>query len=414
MRKVFDNAKLAQHACLLEGLCICLARTGGDFAVIIHSYRDCANILPRGVPGYSSDRFFCTNLRESDVMAGSTMERLSECVRLVAELENPAAIYVFGSCLSELIGDDIENGLAEAAEEISMPVIAVTSSGLDDISPKKVVDRHADLMYRAASAKAEPIPFSVNLIGFPPDGGEIAGILAAAGIEVNAGLSEKSPMPEWLKLPRGSLNAVLDKSLFSIIIEKMKNEHGIPTLEVPLPIGVSGTDDFFMGIAAHFKKNREMKEAIRDKRKAAAAAVSSRAEEWNGMKIAYNIGTEREYNHHITAKSGLCEVGFFRELNFDVTLLIQGSPEPRRRFLVSRQLREMGIDAGFDIFVDNVSMASALRKAKFNLVYCVEAMAEIVRPTKVPLIGLGSMRTGYGGCLFNLELIAKTLSGRRE
>lgn len=416
MRKKFDQAKLVQNSCLLEGLCICLARTIGNFSVIIHSYRDCANILPRGAPGgLYAEKFFCSNLRESDVMAGTTMDRLAECVRLVAEVENPVVIYVFGSCLSELIGDDIANGLDDVAKEVSMPVIAVTSSGLEDISPKRVIDRHAVLMCGAATgAPAQTRPMSVNLIGFPPDDGEIEETFASVGITVNTRVNENSPLPEWLKIPAGALNAVLDAGLFSTLIDKIKHDHGIPAVEVPFPIGITGSDAFFMKIARHFKKGREMKETISRNRTEAAAALASRAAQWKGKKFAYNIGTERNYNHHITAKNGLCAEIFFRELGFDITLLIQGSPEPQRRLLVSRQLRDMGITADYDIFIDNVSIAPALRKKPYELVYCVEQMAGIVRPTQVSLIGLERLKTGYRGCLYNLDLVAKALSERRE
>ncbi len=414
MRRKYDHAKLSQSACLLEGLCICLMRTGGDFAVIIHSYPDCANVLPRGIPGQLPGRFFCTNLRESDVMAGTTTDRLSECIKLVAEVENPVAIYVFGSCLSELIGDDIESVAAAAAGSLSTPVIAVTSSGLDDTSQKRVIDRHAELMYCAAQNKPDPQPLTVNLIGLAWDDGEIEEILAGAGIGVNVHLNEKSPLSDWCRLPAGALNVVIDKDLYSNLMEKIKKEVGTPFMEVPIPTGVAGTDSFFMKIAGHFKRRSEMKAVIDENRKEAADALSAKAADWKGLKLAYNIGTERNYVPYITAKNGLCEVNSFRELGFDVTLLIQGSPEADRVLFISRLLDEMKITADFDIFVDNVSMTPALRKKAYDLVYCVGAMAEMVSPAKVPMIALGSLLTGYRGCLRNLALIENALADRRE
>jgi len=390
-------------------------RTDGNFAVIIHSYPDCANVIPKGMLGQLPGRFFCTNLRESDVMSGTTMDRLQECVKLVAEVENPDAVYVFGSCLSELIGDDIESVAAAAAGELSTTVIAVTSSGLDDTSQKRVIDRHAELMYCAArTGPGTQKPLTVNLIGLPYDDGEIEEILAEAGIGVNVHLNEKSRMSDWIKLLSGALNVVLDKELYSNLTGRMKAEHGTPLIEVPIPAGVKGTDSFFLKIAAHFKRKSQMKSVIEEKRKEAFEAVARKKADWKGLKLAYNIGTDRNYIPHITARNGLCEVDFFRELGFDVTLLIQGSPEPDRVLFISRLLDEMKITADFDIFVDNVSMTPALKKKNYNLVYCVGAMAEMVRPTQVPMIALGSLRTGYNGCLYNLGLIEKTLEGRHD
>jgi nitrogenase molybdenum-iron protein alpha/beta subunit len=226
-------------------------------------------------------------------------------------------------------------------------------------------------------------------------------------------------MEDWQRLPVGALNVVIDKELFTSLTSSMQSELGVPFIEIPLPEGVSGTDAFFLKIASHFKKKEAMKEVLQDPelagdRKKAMAAVAKFSAKWKGMKLAYNIGTDRNYYHLISAKDGLCEVNFFRELGFDVTLLVQGNPEPKRILMIRKQLKEMKIEADIDIFVDNVSMTPALRKKDYGLVYCVGAMAEMVRPTKIPMIALADLNLGYDGCLYNLFLIEKALARKTE
>lgn len=413
MRGKFDTAKLSQSACLLEGLCIYLHRTEGDFAVIIHSYRDCANVFPRGMTNMylsTPGRFFCTNIRESDVMSGTTMDRLEKCIKVVAEEKEPEIIYVFASCVSELIGDDIRGCASRISEELSMPVVAVTSSGLDDTSQKRIVEWHAELMYMVCHDEVEKNNSAVNILGFPADDtGEIREILESVGITVNAWIDGSSPMSEWKKLPSAALNVVVEKELYAAVIDRMKKENGIESVEAPVPVGVLSTDVFLEKIAKWFGKSAELKKVVSERRESTKEKLKALSQKTAGLEMGFNIGTERNYKPYIVAMDGLGEVGFYKELCFNITLLIQGSPDGDRKLMISKLLQEMNIQATFDIFVDNVSITSALMKKKYALVYCVEFMSDMVRPTGTPMIGIGRLKMGYNGAITNYELVEKTL-----
>lgn len=419
MRKAFDNAKLSQSACLLEGLCINLHRTRGNFCVIIHSYKDCANIFPRAVPGglpSSNGRIFCTNISESDVMAGTTLDRLERCIRLVAEEKKPEAIYVFASCATMLIGDDIEGCAASVAADVSMPVVAVTASGFDDISQYRIIEWHAELMHLAGDKNAEIVPRSVNLLGYPEDAtGEIARTLESAGIKVNAWvqgcINGSSPLSEWKKLRAGSLNVVMEKELYGNLLETMKNENGIDYIEAPVPVGYSGTEKFYKKIAAKLGMTDEMKKATDGARKKAKTALDKTSKKLKGRKMAYSIGTDRNYEPHRVAMDGLAEAPFFMDLGVEIVVLIQGSPDPNRQLHINRQLKEMNIQAGFDIFVDNASLRPTLEKTRYDFIYCIESMAEMVGPTRTPMIGFGRLAMGYEGLLRNLDYIEREALG---
>lgn len=419
MRGKWDSAKLSQSACLLEGLCIFLHRTDGDFAVIIHSYRDCANVFPRGMSGMymtTPGRFFCTNLRESDVMGGATLQRLEECIRLVAEQCRPEIIYVFGSCLSELIGDDIEGTVRVVSEDLTVPVVGVTSSGLDDISQKRIIDWHADLMSRAPHPSETETPNSVNIIGFPADrSGEITSLLSDIGVAVNVWLDGTAPLQAWQKLPAGALNVVIEKDIFPTLLDRMQQEIGIPSLEATIPVGVGATETFLMKIAGYFGKADAAAGIIAAKKQEALGRVAEQASGFSGRNLGYNIGTDRNYHPYRVAMDGLGDVAFFQELGFDVTLLIQGSPDPVRQHMIKRHLERLGIKAKFDIFVDNVALTPALLKTHYDLVYCVDFMADMVLPTGTPMISIGSLRMGFDGFVHNVRMAHAAMEqDRRE
>lgn len=417
MRGKFDTAKLSQSACLLEGLCIYLHRTEGDFAVIIHSYKDCANVFPRGMTNAyitTPGRFFCTNIRESDIMSGTTMDRLEKCVRLVAEEKKPDIIYVFASCMSELIGDDIKSCADHMSREMGIPIVGVTSSGLDDTSQKRIVEWHAELMFLVCDLKMEKIPRSVNIIGYPYDQhSEIRELLEEAGVKVNAWIDGSSSQNEWKKLPAGSLNVVVEKELYSSIITKMKDA-GVDYVEAPIPVGVASTELFLNKIGSCLGVQEEIKAVVEKRRSEALNAKDAVSKKCAGREMGFNIGTERNYRPFVVAMDGLGEIGFFKELGFNITLLIQGSPDGGRKLLISQLLQKMKIEADFDIFVDNVSIATAVQKKDYDLVYCAEFMSEMIRPTGTPLIGIGRLKMGFEGAIKNYEMVEKALMEKEE
>ncbi len=415
MQKITDKANLSQKACLLEGLCISLYRTGGNFAVIIHSYKDCANVFPRGMTGVQSKtvgagRFFCTNVTETDVMAGTSLEKLERCIGTVLEVVNPEIVYVFGSCLSEIVGDDINQCAAGFSRTSSIPVIAVTSSGTNTISQSRVIDWHAALMYCACDESLPVDGSSINIIGFPEDTDNyISGIIEASGIRINAWLHETSSLSEWKKLPAGAVNIVPQKNLFPSILEKMANRS--EAIEAPVPIGMKNTDMFLTAIASAMGLEQKMPGIIAPARKNAEKAATELRRKCTGIRMGYNIGTNRNYVPASVALDGMSEVTAFSELGFDVTLLIQGSPDDRRRKLITGHLADLNINASIDIFVDNVSILPVLKKHGFGFIYCIESLSEIVRPSGTPMIGLGRLKMGYGGCIENIRLIERTVFG---
>ena len=59
-------------------------------------------------------------------------ERLRACVRYAVEKYHPHAVFIGGSCVSGIIGDDTRAVAEEMEEELDLPVVAVPTSGFLD------------------------------------------------------------------------------------------------------------------------------------------------------------------------------------------------------------------------------------------------------------------------------------------
>ena len=71
---------------------------------------------------------FTTDINEFDVVYGGE-KRLFKAIREIVEKVNPPAVFVYQTCVTAMIGDDVEAVCKRAAEKFGTPVIPVNSPG---------------------------------------------------------------------------------------------------------------------------------------------------------------------------------------------------------------------------------------------------------------------------------------------
>ena len=123
------------------------SRTRGGALVIFHSPRSCAHVVREkdvgsfhrliGAGTYAPPSpvpLLTSGIGTDDAVFGAA-ERLRACIRYAAEKYQLRAIFIAGSCVSGIIGDDMRAAAEEMEEELGLPVVAVPTGGfLDDES----------------------------------------------------------------------------------------------------------------------------------------------------------------------------------------------------------------------------------------------------------------------------------------
>jgi nitrogenase molybdenum-cofactor synthesis protein NifE len=71
---------------------------------------------------------FTTDINEFDVIYGGE-KRLFKAIREVIEKQDPPAVFVYQTCVTAMIGDDIEAVCKRATEKFGKPVIPVNAPG---------------------------------------------------------------------------------------------------------------------------------------------------------------------------------------------------------------------------------------------------------------------------------------------
>ena len=112
--------------------------------IVLQPITDCAHLIhaPLACEGNSWDNrgaassgptlwrtSFTTDLTELDVVMGQGERKLYKAIREIVEEHAPPAIFVYETCVTALIGDDIDAVCAHASEKFATPVIPVHSAG---------------------------------------------------------------------------------------------------------------------------------------------------------------------------------------------------------------------------------------------------------------------------------------------
>ena len=120
------------ESCAFDGAAIVLMPIA-DAAHVVHGPIVCAGNAweGRGVHSSAGDfhrRGFTIDIDEIDIVYGGE-KKLAATVREVVEREHPKAVFVYATCVTGLIGEDLDMVCRELATELWLPVIPVHAPG---------------------------------------------------------------------------------------------------------------------------------------------------------------------------------------------------------------------------------------------------------------------------------------------
>jgi nitrogenase molybdenum-cofactor synthesis protein NifE len=123
----------AAGGCAFDGAKI-LLQPITDVAHLIHGSLACEGNSwdNRGVGSSGSDlwrRSFTTDLTELDIVTGTGEKKLYKAIREITQRFSPAAVFVYETCVTALIGDDIDAVCKHASAKFGLPVVPVHAAG---------------------------------------------------------------------------------------------------------------------------------------------------------------------------------------------------------------------------------------------------------------------------------------------
>jgi nitrogenase molybdenum-cofactor synthesis protein NifE len=229
----------AQGGCAFDGASITLVPIT-DAAHLVHGPIACAGNSWGGRGSLSSGSTlhkmgFTTDLSENDIIFGGE-KKLCKAIADIHERYKPAAVFVYSTCVTALIGDDLDAVCKTAATQFGIPVIPVHAPGFT--GSKNLGNRLAgEALLESVIGTAEPettTPYDINLIGDYNIAGETWGVLPLfekVGIRVLAKITGDARYVEVTYAHRARLNVIICAKALINLATKMEDHYGIPYIE---------------------------------------------------------------------------------------------------------------------------------------------------------------------------------------
>jgi nitrogenase molybdenum-cofactor synthesis protein NifE len=233
--------------CAFDGAQIALLPIA-DVAHIVHGPIACAGSSwdNRGTRSSGAQLYrigMTTDLSEQDIIMGRSEKRLFHAIKQAVTDYQPAAVFVYNTCVPALAGDDVNAICKTATERWGTPVIPVDGAGF--YGSKNLGNRIAgDAMFKYVIGSREPVAapvinpnikvYDVNLIGEYNIAGEfwhVLPLLDELGLRVLCTLSGDARFNEVQTMHKAAVNMMVCSKAMLNVARKLKEKYGTPWFE---------------------------------------------------------------------------------------------------------------------------------------------------------------------------------------
>jgi nitrogenase molybdenum-cofactor synthesis protein NifE len=235
--------------CSFDGAQIALLPVA-DVAHIVHGPIACAGSSwdNRGTRSTGPTLYktgMTTDLTEQDVIMGRGEKRLFHAIKQAIDDHAPAAVFVYATCVTALIGDDLAAVCKAAGTHFGLPVVPVDCAGF--YGTKNLGNRiagEAMLRYVIGTREPDPVPAhvqrsgvrvrDVSLIGEYNIAGEfwhVAPLFDELGLRILATLSGDARYRELQTMHRAEASMVVCAKALLNVARKIEERWGVPYFE---------------------------------------------------------------------------------------------------------------------------------------------------------------------------------------
>lgn len=176
-----------------------------------------------------------TDLNEQDIIFGGE-KKLSKAITEIVKRFNPPAIFVYSTCVTALIGDDLDSICKIEEKKHGLPIIPVNSPGF--VGSKNLGNRLAgEVLLDYVIGTEEPselTKWDINLIGEYNISGEfwdIKSLFDQVGIRVLSRITGDGRFNEIRWAHRSKVNMVVCSRALINMARKMEEKYKIPYFE---------------------------------------------------------------------------------------------------------------------------------------------------------------------------------------
>jgi nitrogenase molybdenum-iron protein alpha chain len=235
-------------------------------------YRELYGAIPTslGKPKNYELNWITTNLGEDDVVFGAK-EKLSEAILEAENRYKPKAIFILTTCVTGIIGEDIEGTVNELQSQVNAKIVPVHCEGVKSKIMQTGYDAfwHGVLKYlvRKPEKKQKDLVNVASMLSYTwQDRLEIKRLLGKIGLRVNF-VPEFASVEDFEQLGEAAVTAPICPTYTDYLSRGLEQQFGVPYFLYPSPIGIKNTDEWLRQIAKHTGKEEEVEKLIADEHK---------------------------------------------------------------------------------------------------------------------------------------------------
>lgn len=253
----------------------------------------------RGVKNIKNPHIIVSNLDQKSVIFGGE-SKLRESVKKAVDRYHPKLIFIFASCASGVIGDDIDAIAADLQKENEALIIPIHCEGFKSKICASGFDA-AFLSINKYILKQKKLPKQENLVNlFAPvtisyaDQKEMERMLGLLRIETNY-IPFYSSLEKIRKIPSAIASTSICKVFADEFMKTLGEDYDIPYSHTVMPIGMRNTDKWFRGIARVVGKEAEAEAIIEEEHKRILPLVEQIKKRLQGKRVFICGGTGRSF-----------------------------------------------------------------------------------------------------------------------
>lgn len=338
---------VTQRSCVYGGARVVLMPIT-DAIHLVHGPLGCASCTwdIRGTRSSGSELYrngFSTDLQERDIVFGGEKKLLETIIEL-NQIFEPAAIFVYATCVVGLIGDDLKRVCIEAGKITGSRVIPVQSEGFRSVNKSLGHQLACDALLEYLIGTEPPqnkgntnkkevennqnTEHRLNILGEFNVAGDfwaIKPLLEKIGVSIQAVVTGDSTVEEIAQANSAQLNLVQCQKSSRYLADAMEELYNIPQIRVNF-FGVEETSASLRAIAKFFKDPQmieTVEKIIKSGEKSVEKSIIPYRQRLTGKKVAVYVGGNKAWSL----------IRAFEELGMEVLLTgtQNGLPEDYQR-----------------------------------------------------------------------------------
>lgn len=275
-----------------------------DVAVIYHAPAGCSyvgagsNVLYEQIASNINVEYNSvvvgTDMNENDTIFGA-LNTVRKIVKQTYENYHPKAIFISSSCVSGVIGEDIDSIIDELKEELNIPIVSIHCEGFKSriwASGFDIAD-HAVLsgIVKPPKEKRNTIVFKNFFESHRP---QITKLFAEFGY-VPQFIYSNSTVEELEHLSEASASVCICGTLGTYIGNGLEELYGVPYVRTINPMGVTGFETWLRAIGKVINKSNEVENYIQKQREIFIPQIEEEKKALKGLRAVIGMGPGYTY-----------------------------------------------------------------------------------------------------------------------